>query len=38
MLTRMMRKLKNLKKKITRRHTEGQEENDENRKKDTPKK
>jgi hypothetical protein len=38
MLNRMMRKLKNLKKKITRRNTQGQEENDEKIKKDTQKK
>jgi len=33
MLNRMMQKLKNLKKKITRRHTEGQEKNAKDRKK-----
>jgi hypothetical protein len=33
MLTRIIRKLKNLKKQIIRRHTEGQEENNEDRKK-----
>jgi hypothetical protein len=38
MLSRLMRKLKNLKKKITRRHTDAQEDNEGDRKKHVPKK
>jgi hypothetical protein len=38
MLSRLMRKLKNLKKKITRRHTDAQENNEGDRTKHVPKK